>query len=86
MSKVLYEKYIVDNDDTLLNYLRSKMENKSKNNIKSLLTKEKVTINGKLETRHDYPVYKNDVIEIKNNFITSKKYTDKIPIIYDCYR
>ena len=31
MSKVLYEKYIVDNDDTLLNYLRSKMENKSKN-------------------------------------------------------
>ena len=83
MSKVLYEKYIVDNDDTLLNYLRSKMENKSKNNIKSLLTKEKVTINGKLETRHDYPVYKNDVIEIKNNFITSKKYTDKIPIIYE---
>ena len=42
------EKYIVENDNILYDYLRS-VKKGSKNNIKSLLLKKFVKVNGKIK-------------------------------------
>lgn len=84
MSKVLYEKFTVDKDEILLiDFLREKMQSRSKNNIKSMLANEMIRVNNQIETRHDFMLYMDDEIVIRNNYITSKKYKDKIPIIYE---
>ncbi len=83
MSKVFYEKYIVDNEDTLLNYLRKVNTKNSKNNYKTYLSKDMVKVNNNIITKHDFNLKKGDVIEIKNNYIINKKYNVKIEIIYE---
>ena len=74
------EKYIVENDNILYDYLRS-VKKGSKNNIKSLLLKKFVKVNGKIKVKYDYKVYKGDVIEISQNFINNNNLD--IKIIYE---
>lgn len=83
MSKVLHEKYVVKEDDLLLKFLRESIQSKSKNNLKSFLAKEKITINGVIETRYNFPVKKGDIVEIRNTSIKNTKYNEKIEIIYE---
>ena len=71
---------IVKYEDTLLNYLLSNIENKSKNNIKSLLKNGQILINGKVITKHDYKIYQNNIIKINYNVDRSK---EGINIIYE---
>ena len=60
-------KFIVDNNIELYNYLRINMTNKSKNNIKSLLKNKCIFVNNKIVSRYDYKLKSGDVIEINNN-------------------
>lgn len=83
MSKVFYEKYVVEKNIKLIDFLREKMTSKSKNNIKSFLNKEMISVNNEIITQYDYDLKKDDIIEIKNNYITNKKYNIKIKIIYE---
>lgn len=83
MSKVFYEKYIVDREIKLIDFLREKISSKSKNNIKSFLSNEMVRVNNIIQTNHDFKLKDNDVVEIKNNYIINKKYNLKIEIIYE---
>lgn len=83
MSKVFYMNFKVDKEISLLDFLREKISSKSKNNIKSFLVKEMVLVNDNIETSFDYKLKKGDIVEIKNNYITNKKYNLKIRIIYE---
>lgn len=83
MSKVFYEKYVVKEEIKLIDFLREKMSSYSKNNIKSFLSKEMVSINNKIVSQYDYKLEKDDVVEIKNNYIKNKKYNIKIKILYE---
>ncbi|MGN1342610.1 MAG: pseudouridine synthase [Bacilli bacterium] len=60
-------KFIVDSDSQLYNYLRINMTNKSKNNIKSLLKNKCIFVNNKIVSRYDYKLKSGDVIEINKN-------------------
>ena len=60
-------KFIVDNNIELYNYLRINMTNKSKNNIKSLLKNKCIFVNNKIVSRYDYKLKSGDVIEINKN-------------------
>lgn len=64
-------------EDTLLNYLLNNVENKSKNNIKSLLVNGNIYVNGKNTTRYDYKLKPNDEVEIIN------KVKEEIEVIYE---
>ncbi len=54
----------VDKQSILYDYLREKITNKSKNNIKSLLKNNQVYVNNKIITKYDYHLNINDIIEI----------------------
>lgn len=74
---------IVENDTLLLEYLLLKLSDKSKNNIKSILARGSIFIDGKSITKYDYKLRKGDKIIIKS-FITNNRY-DKHPltIVYE---
>ena len=72
--KVMYE-------DTLLHYLLENITNKSKNNIKTFLTKGNVLVNNKIVTKYDYHLHKDDKIIIRMSKISNK--IKDITIIYE---
>jgi 23S rRNA pseudouridine1911/1915/1917 synthase len=72
---------IVSNEDTLLNYLLTNIENKSKNNIKTLLKNNNIFVNNKSTTKYDYPLKKGDIIEIRYSVEVNDR--TKIDIIYE---
>ena len=76
-------KFIIEKKDLLINFLREKLSNKSKNNIKSLLSKEMVLVNNKVQTKYNFIVFENDIVEIRETKIKNKKYTRDIKIIYE---
>ncbi len=61
-------KLIVDNNDTLYNYLRNNIEGKSKNNIKSLLKRELISVNDKVVTKYDYKLIPGNIITISSGY------------------
>ena len=71
---------IVQENSILYDYLRNNIPG-SKNNIKSLLTKELISVNGKTITKYNYELKKNDKIEIGAKKIESN--IGKIKIIYE---
>ena len=65
--------YTVDNDKIdLFSFLREKLVGKSKNNVKSLLTRQMVLVNNKVITKHDYVLSLNDKVSNRNTLLTSK--------------
>lgn len=74
------DELIVNYDDTLLNYLLKNINNKSKNNIKSLLKNGQISVNGKVITKHDYNIHKYNKISINYNIDRS---SDGLDIIYE---
>lgn len=66
----------VKEEDTLYNYLRKNITNKSKNNIKSLLKNECIMVNNMVVTKYDYKLNINDIIYIN-------KKEDNLKIIYE---
>ncbi len=61
------ESIVVKYDCCLLKYLIDNLYGKSKNNIKSLLKNGQILVNNKIITKHDYKIYKNNIISINYN-------------------
>lgn len=76
-----YTKYIVKENKELLEFLKENVKG-SKNNIKNLLIKKYVFVNGKNETMYNFILKKGDIVEIKNNIIKYKNNIN-IEIIYE---
>ena len=72
---------IVQEDTTLLKYLLNNINNKSKNNIKTFLTKGNVLVNNRVITKHDYPLKKSDHIIVRMSNINNK--IKNVNIIYE---
>ena len=77
------KEYIVNEEMILIDYLRNNLTKLSKNNIKSLLSKEMVTVNNNVQTRYDYLVKKGDKIVIRETKIRVKRYQKDINILYE---
>lgn len=56
--------YQVEAPGPLLPFLLETVKGKSRNNIKSLLTREQVQVNGRTITRHDHPLYPGQTVTI----------------------
>ena len=77
-------KYICEKSEELLSFLRNNITNKSKNNLKSLLVNEMVLVNNKVQTKHNFILFKGDIVEIRNTKIkTNNSYKKEIKIIYE---
>ena len=55
----------VDRADTLLPFLLSHQKGKSRNNIKALLTREQVLVDGQAVTRHDHPLVPGQTVSLR---------------------
>ena len=71
------EKYIVKENEILIEFLKKMFSNLSKNSVKSLLHNEKVFINGNMTTKYNYELNIGDVVEIR------EKVAKNIDIIYE---
>ena len=76
------QKLIVKKDDTLYNYLRENLNNKSKNNIKSLLKKNQIKVNNNITSKYDYNILAGDIITILDNY-TNTSTNITLDIIYE---
>ena len=76
--------FIVSEKEELLSFLRNNLTSKSKNNLKSLLAKEMVLVNGKIQTKFNFILFKGDKVEIRDTKIkTNNNYKKEIKIIYE---
>ena len=71
---------IVNEEEELLSFLKKNVSG-SKNNIKSLLSREMVSVNGRIETQYNYLLKPNDEIVIGAKNIDS--FIGKVKIIYE---
>ena len=71
------EKYIVKENEILIEFLKKMFSNLSKNSVKSLLHNEKVFVNGNMTTKYNYELNVGDIIEIR------EKVAKNIDIIYE---
>ncbi len=71
------EKYIVKENEILIEFLKKTFNNLSKNNVKSLLHNEKVFVNGNVTTKYNYELNVGDTVEIR------EKVAKNIDIIYE---
>ena len=71
------EKYIVKENEILIEFLKKTFSNLSKNNVRSLLHNEKVFVNGNMTTKYNYELNIGDVVEIR------EKVAKNIDIIYE---
>ena len=71
------EKYIVKENEILIEFLKKMFSNLSKNSVKSLLHNEKVFVNGNMITKYNYELNVGDIVEIR------EKVAKNIDIIYE---
>ena len=71
------EKYIVKENEILIEFLKKTFSNLSKNSVKSLLHNEKVFVNSNMTTKYNYELNIGDVVEIR------EKVAKNINIIYE---
>jgi 23S rRNA pseudouridine1911/1915/1917 synthase len=72
---------VVKYEEQLLEYLLKEVENKSKNNVKSLLKKGRILVNSKRVTKHDYLLRVGDKIVLNQAVINSM--INDIEILYE---
>ena len=77
------KEYVVTEEMFLINFLRIYLTKLSKNNIKSLLSKEMVLVNNKVQTKYDFLVKKNDRITIRETKIRGTKLKNDLKILYE---
>lgn len=73
--------FIVENEDNLYLYLKNKLVNKSKNNIKSMIINSCVCINGKFINKVDFTLKKGDEVIVYLKHIRCGN--EFIPILYE---
>ena len=77
---IFTKEYTVTVEEELLSFLKNNVSG-SKNNIKSLLTKEMVSVNNKIVTQYNYMLKVNDIVSIGARTIDS--FIGKIKIVYE---
>lgn len=86
------KEYPVNKETELLEFLYTILKEQSKNNVKSILSKRYVAVNGHLVTQFNYMIYKGDIVQISKEPFdksiqplknTPVKKTPKINIIYE---
>ncbi len=65
-------KYTVEESTTLLPFLLKTLSNKSRNSVKSIMTRGQVSLNGRTITKHDHPLEPGQVLEILSNKANKK--------------
>ncbi len=68
------EKLTVKQDDTLLKFLFSALSGWSKKKVKERLKSATVAVNGTVTTKHDFPLSKDDIVEVG---VTQKRKTSQ---------
>lgn len=59
--------YTVKEQKELLPFLLEAMSNRSRNSVKSILTRGQVTVDDHMETKHNYPLYPGQTVTILKN-------------------
>jgi 23S rRNA pseudouridine1911/1915/1917 synthase len=67
----------------LLPFLLEKLSNRSRNNVKSLLTHKEVLVDGKIITKHDYKLRVGQVLNISQAKNRGQKATNLLDVIYE---
>lgn len=75
------KRYSVDEQDTLLPFLLAHVTGKSRNSVKSLLTRGQVQVDGKTVTRHDHPLLPGQTVAVLPQGAGDKK--APFPILYE---
>jgi len=88
MKKMNYKpntEIVVDKQCELLSFLQEKIENKSKNNIKTLLANGNISVDGTVTTKHNYPLIIGQTVLVRWSLIRIKTrlQNDSINIIYE---
>lgn len=84
VNEVKLHEYKVSKTNNLIDYLIETFPSKSRNNIKSLLTKKLVLVNGAPVSQFDFQVVKGDIIQISPvSVIQTKQKASKLDILYE---
>lgn len=75
--------YKVNNDDTLLNFLLKTLTNKSRNNIKSLLSHHQILVDGNPTSQFDFALVKGDIVQVSPEPIKKSNNKSSLKIIYE---
>ncbi len=67
----------------LLEFLLKQLKDKSRNNVKSLLTNKTVSVDGKTVTRHDHPLKMGQTVRISSQEHMLQKQFKQLKIIYE---
>ncbi|MFD1067268.1 RluA family pseudouridine synthase [Oceanobacillus locisalsi] len=59
--------YTVTEEKELLSFLREVLVNRSRNSVKSILTRGQVSVNNRIQTQHNYMLEKGQVVKILKN-------------------
>ena len=59
--------YIVKNKTILLDFLLSTLKGQSRNNIKNLLTRKHILVNGSVVSQYNYELFNKDIVSICKN-------------------
>ncbi len=79
------KEYKVNKDIGLLDFLLEKLTNKSRNNIKSLLTHKMISVDGNIVSQYDFQLSKGDTVAIGKTTMKQKDQAKKtkLNIIYE---
>lgn len=75
--------YPVEREDTLLPFLLAHVAGKSRNNIKSLLSRKQVKVNGKTCTRFDHPLLPGQTVAVLPPPAGKESPKAPFPILYE---
>lgn len=73
----------VEQDGLLMDFLQTKMGGMAKSSIKQLLGQRRVKVNNAIQTRHDTPLHKGDLITIESGRGNVELRHPKLRIIYE---
>ena len=81
------KKYEVKSNQRLIDFLLETFPNKSRNNIKTLLSRKLVLVDGAPVSQFDFEVVTGDIIQISPVSVTStRQKSSKLKILYEiCY-
>ncbi|NCC87675.1 MAG: RluA family pseudouridine synthase [Clostridia bacterium] len=82
-NKQYNKEFVVTSESGLLEFLLLEMSNKSRNNVKSLLTHKEVLVDGEIITKHDYMLKVGQKIQISPSLNRGEKKKDLVSIIYE---
>ena len=77
------KEYVVKENMRLIDFLLLTLKDKSRNNIKSLLSHHQVLVDGNPTSQFDFEVVKGDIVMIAPSRVKSSHNKSKIVVIYE---